>query len=547
MVNNFYFYQNIFLKRFSHPFIAIGCGLLLWAAWPVSPLTLLIFIAWLPLLWLEERAASKKQFFCLSYLTLFTWNICTTWWIWNASLPGALGAFFANSLVMSLPWLLFSITKKQFGRWIGYGSLIIYWLAFEYIHHNWELSWPWLTLGNAFATHPEWIQWYQYSGTAGGSVWVLVGNILAYSVFMEARSHGRSKRYYITLSIWIALLLLPMLASRLVLRSEKKIAEAGVRAATKNIVIVQPNIDPYKEKFSGELDAQLQKLISLSEQQMDQQTALVIWPETAIPVSVDEDYIKANHFYFPVWSFLRRHPFINLLTGINSYKIYGTDKDSASKTSRLDKQSGIYYDEFNTAAFLDADTSVSLYHKGKLVPGVETLPSFLNFMAKWFEDFGGTSGTLGRGAERKVFIPWDNHYKAAPVICYESIYGDYITGYIRNGANILVIITNDGWWGNTPGYKQHMNYARLRAIETRKWVARSANTGISCFIDPLGNVINPQPWDTASAIKLTVPADDRQTFFAKHGDMFSRAATVVALLLILLNALQWARLRFKKS
>ena len=167
--------------------------------------------------------------------------------------------------------------------------------------------------------------------------------------------------------------------------------------------------------------------------------------------------------------------------------------------------------------------TIELYHKAKLVPGVETLPSFLSFMGKWFEDFGGISGTLGRDSERKVFISRDNYYKAAPIICYESIYSDYITEYIRKGANILTIITNDGWWGNTPGYKQHMNYARLRAVETRKWIARSANTGISCFIDPLGNVIDPQPWDAAASIKLAVPVDSRQTFFVKHGDILSRA------------------------
>ena len=79
-----------------------------------------------------------------------------------------------------------------------------------------------------------------------------------------------------------------------------------------------------------------------------------------------------------------------------------------------------------------------------------------------------------------------------------------------------------------------MNYARLRAVETRKWVARSANTGISCFIDPLGNVINPQPWDTATSIKLTVPTDNRQTFFVRHGDILSRATVAVSILLILL-------------
>lgn len=535
------------MKNYLHLFAAFGCGLLLWAAWPMSPLTMLIFIAWVPLLWITDYVSSWKKLFGLAYLALFTWNITTTWWIWNASLPGALGAFFANSLIMCVPWLLFYFTKKKLGTWTGYASLIIYWLAFEFIHHNWELSWPWLTLGNVFATHPGWIQWYQYSGTAGGTLWVLLSNILVYEFLREAKAYGRSRSYFTKISAWIILITVPIISSQLILNYEKPLAQSAVSSATKNIVIVQPNIDPYNEKFAGDVESQIQKLIVLSEQQMDRYTTLVVWPETAIPVSANENNFKQNQFYYPVWAFLRRHPFANLLTGINSYKTYGTDKKDATGTSRFDKQSGIYYDEFNTAAFFDADTTIDLYHKAKLVPGVESLPSFLGFMSAWFDDLGGTTGTLGKDSERKVFVPWDGHFKAAPIICYESIYGDYITEYVRKGANILTIITNDGWWGNTPGYKQHMNYARLRAIETRKWVARSANTGISCFIDPLGNVIDPQPWDTATSIKLAVPVDSRQTFYVKHGDLLSRAALVISILLIILNIVLWIRRRFGKA
>ena len=533
------------MKRFSFLFIALLGSILLWAAWPVSPFTFLIFVAWVPLLWIEDHISNWKKFFGLTYIHMLLWNIATTWWVWNASPSGATSAFLANSLIMCIPWLLFHFTKKNFGTWIGYTSLVIYWLAFEFIHHNWELSWPWLTLGNAFAIHPEWVQWYEYSGTTGGSLWVLIINIVAYSLFIEYRNEGRTKKYYVTLALWVAILVLPVLFSRIFLASERKIAASALSTATKNIVIVQPNIDPYAEKFTGSVEEQLQKLIALSEKQMDNNTTLVVWPETAIPVSANEADIKNNFFYNPVWSFLNRHPFVSLLTGINSYKIYGTDKKQASKTSRFDEQSGIYYDEFNTAAFFDADTSIQLYHKAKLVPGVETLPSFLSFMGKWFEDLGGISGTLGRDSERKVFIARDNHFKAAPIICYESIYSDYITAYIRKGSNILTVITNDGWWYNTPGYKQHMNYARLRAVETRKWIARSANTGISCFIDPLGNVINPQLWNVASSIKLAVPVDNRQTFFVKHGDVLSRAMLAVSILLIIGNIGYWIKKKFQ--
>jgi apolipoprotein N-acyltransferase len=516
------------VKRFSLLLTALAGSILLWASWPVSPFTLLIFIGWVPLLWVEDHATGRWQFFSIALLHMLVWNVLTTWWVWNASPAGAMGAFIANAIVMTIPWMLMRSVKKRWGAKLGYFSLVAFWLAFEFLHQNWDLSWPWLTLGNGFATHPQWVQWYEYTGASGGTLWILTGNILAYTAFKRYREEGRTRAYFISISSWIILLLLPMIISRFIMSSEAKKASAALAEASKNVVVVQPNIDPYKEKFAGDIDAQIQKLIVLSEQQIDQRTTLVVWPETAIPAQVWEDGIKENYFYNPIWSFLQRHPQVNLLTGIDSYKNYGTDKKNATATSRFESNSKTYYDAFNTAAFFDADTSIQLYHKAKLVPGVETLPSFLSFMGKWFEDFGGISGTLGRDSERKVFIPWDEHFKAAPIICYESIYGDYITEYVRKGANILTIITNDGWWGDTPGYKQHMNYGRLRALETRKWIARSANTGISCFIDPIGNVISPQPWDEPAAIKLNIPVDNRLTFFVKYGDLLSRAAAIIS-------------------
>ena len=529
------------MKRYLDLFIVLCGSLLLWAAWPVSPLTFLIFIAWVPLLYVEDRVKSRKRLFALTYLHMLAWNLLTTWWIWNASAAGAVSAFVANSLFMCVPWLLFAITKKHLGRWTGYGSLIVYWIAFEFVHHNWELSWPWLSLGNVFATHPGWVQWYEYTGASGGTLWVLLVNILAFSLLTEYRKYGRTRLYYLTAMIIVVLLAAPILASRMIGSKEQQVASQELSKAIRNVVIVQPNVDPYDEKFSQTTESQVERLITLSEQQIDRNTTLVVWPETAVTSLVREDEIRTDRYYEPIRSFLRRHSDLNLVTGINSFRIYGTDKDKATATARHDENSGVYYDVFNTAVSLSADTTVQFYHKAKLVPGVETLPSFLGFMGKWFEDLGGISGTLGKDSERKVFIPWDNYYKVAPVICYESIYGEYITEYIRRGANILAILTNDGWWGDTPGYRQHMNYGRLRAIETRKWIVRSANTGISCFIDPLGNVIDPQPWDTAAAIKRNVPANNRETWFVRYGDIISRSMLAATFLLLLSTVVEFIR------
>ncbi len=163
-------------------------------------------------------------------------------------------------------------------------------------------------------------------------------------------------------------------------------------------------------------------------------------------------------------------------------------------------------------------------------------------MAGIFNDFGGINGSLGRSEKAMVFTARGNPYRPAPVICYESIYSDYLTQYTRQGANIITVITNDGWWGNTKGHHQHMHYARFRAIESGLWVARSANTGISCVIDPRGRVYQPQPWNTQAAIKMSIPPIESPGFYARHFDWISRIAALFAVLLFIWSIyLKWVR------
>lgn len=533
--------KPIYLKRFSNFFIATGAGLLLYAAWPVSPLTFLIFVAWVPLLWLESKVESRKRFFGLTYIAMFVWNVTTTWWIWNASPPGAVAAFLANSLLMCLPWLGFKVVKKWLGEKTGYISLIAFWMGFEYLHlQDWGLSWPWLTLGNAFATHTEWVQWYEYTGTSGGTLWIVLVNIFLFLHIKNNFNRQTTAKNYKNLLAGILLLIIPISVSILGFTAKK----TETRNIASNIVIVQPNIDPY-EKVSGAIgsfEVQLQKLIVTSEQQVDDNTALIVWPETALFNSsgMDELQLKQYNSLDPLWSFLNRHPNASLFTGIESFRVF----DSSTKYSV--EYNGLHYESYNGSVVIDSGGAHSFYHKSMLVPGVETLPWFLQFIDKWFAKFGGTTAGYARQKERTV-LEAKGGYKIAPSICYESIYGEYMSKYIRNGANLISIITNDGWWKNTPGYQQHMNYARLRAVETRRWVVRSANTGISCFIDPNGVVINPQPYNTTAAIKLTVPVTTSQTFFVKNGDILSRIMIVVSILLLVWTFVLKIRKKFLKK
>lgn len=503
-------------------------GLLLFAAWPVSPLTPLIFVAWLPLLWLERQLPNGVRFFWLSLLNLFIWNIATTWWIWNASPAGAAGAIVVNSVIMCFPLMAFRLTRQQLGNLAGYLSLPLYWMSFEYLHHTWELSWPWLTLGNVFANSPKWVQWYAYTGTTGGTLWIWLMNIVLAISFFNRQMKGRWR----TVVGGFALFIVPIMASILLTPTTQPVADGNAA----NVVVAQPNVEPYTEKFTTPPAILVQNLLKLSATQIDSNTRLLVWPETAIPAQAWEHELQQNDIFQPIFQFLQQHPQLLLVAGIDSYKLWGTTNPQLFSARQMDN--GLYYEAFNTAMGVDAQGKPALYHKSKLVPGVEALPSWLGFMSSLFDDLGGTTGTLGRSQSAMVFNSPGNPYKPAPIICYESIYSNYVTDYVRAGANILTVITNDGWWGNTPGYRQHLSMSRLRAIENRLWVARSANTGISCFINPAGEVLQPQPWDTQAAIKMTIPSSHTTTFYATHGDWMSRLAWPAAIALLLLALLK---------
>ena len=524
------------MKRFLSLNLSLLSGVLLFAAWPMSPFTITIFFAFSPLLFVADATTKKNHFFLYTFISLIIFNASTTWWIWNSTDIGSVAAIIANSLLMCLPWWGYYTFKKIYGKRSGYMALVAFWMAFEYIHLNWQLSWPWLTLGNVFASHPNWVHWYEYTGVGGGTLWILLVNIGLKEVISKFQVSGfrfqiqNLKR--LSLVIIFGMLILPFLISFIVLKNIKPIRQIS----GSNILIIQPNIDPYQKYNSSSTAQQIDQLIQLSEHHLDTATKLILWPETAMSVQEWQDHIAENITYKPVFNFANRHPTITLLSGIDTYKNYGINK--ATATARK-ASNGTYYDAFNSAIAIKANTNLQLYNKSKLVPGVESLPTFLNFMGPVFEKFGGSTGGYGKSDSSQVFTQQGNPYLAAPVICYESIYGEYVASYVQRGANIITIITNDGWWGNTPGHKQHLQYACLRAVETRRWVVRSANTGISAVINDRGDILETKPWNEAAVIKYNIPIATKQTFYVKYGDYLYKIATVFAALLIGWNVAAW--------
>lgn len=497
-------------------------GLCFFAAWPPNSLTYFIFVAWLPVLFLAELIQKKISFFFYCFFALLTWNALTTWWIYNSTDIGGISAIVANSLLMTIPLLAFFSIKKRMGLLKGLIGFICCWMLFEYIHLNWQLSWPWLSLGNVFAGKPSWIQWYEITGIGGGTLWILIVNCFIFYTVLLYKNFTKKKIFFYT-SLIALLVFIPIFCSVLL---GLHFVKGGKH---NNIVIVQPNIDPYLKFESTTSSSQIEKLITLSEKEIDSSTRLVVWPETALSANVSVSEISAASVYQPVFQFIKKHPQITLLTGIETYQFLNEKSSSLYKRKT---QAGAFYESYNAAIALNSKDTMQFYIKCKLVPGVETLPTFLNFLAPVFQQFGGTTGGYAKDTSSKVFTNTNSPFIAAPVICYESIYGEYIASYVQKGANVICIITNDGWWGNTPGHKQHLAYAKLRAIETRRWVARSANTGISAVINPYGFIETQKEWNTQATIKQNFPISIKQTFYVQHGDYLYQIFSVIAFLFL---------------
>ncbi len=521
--------------------LAVLGGLLLsggWAPYPSAVASLLLFGAWLPYLVLErqltQQGARTRRVFASTYLMLLVWNALTTWWVSYSSLPAGIAAVVLNALLMCLPLMAFRQTKKRLGDRIGYLSLPIYWIAFEQLHLHWDLTWPWLTLGNGFAAAPQWVQWYEYTGFLGGSVWVWAVNLLAFWAWfgqggVGTRTSHESRRWRWALPL--VAVVLPIGISLIIGHNYQE------KGPTTEVVVVQPNFDPYVEKFEGGAkfvppNEQLTRYLTLSEQHLTPATRLIIWPETALEEAIWENTIESDFRIHRIREWLGRHPGVALLTGVTTINSYPS-KEAASATARHRDDLG-YYD-FNNAAsyFASASAPLAIYHKSRLVPGVEKIPPILSSVLSNI-DLGGFVGSYGSQAERTVFAAPANApaLRPAPLICYESIYGDFVSEYAHNGATLLALSTNDAWWHDSPGYRQLLTYGGLRCIETRRDLARAANTGFTGFINQKGEVYQREPAWISTASRGTVHLNTELTFYARHGELIGRAVQALAVLLL---------------
>ena len=510
----------------SHKILsALLSGLLLSAAWPTWGIAPIAFIGFVPLLLLEDRFAKgeKGKLFWLSFLTFLIWNVVTTWWIWNAT-PAATAAWVLNSLFMAIVFNVFHLTKKKGcnNPW-GNFFLIPYWMAFEQLTYLWAIKWPWLNLGNAFSSRIEWIQWYEYTGVAGGTLWILAVNILITNIILFFKSK-ETKKLFACIGIEAIVLLLPIIIST---RMYNHYDEQGTDT---EVIVVQQNCDPWNEQFDSQFyDQVIQNNINLSLPLITPKTKFVVSSESAIQEGIwlhEIDNAKALH---TLHDYIKRFPQMAFVIGGTTYEFVPRGMESDFPARDIGDGEHFYYCH-NSALLIDT-INLQYRNKSQLTPGVEAIPEWMGFLKNYSITMGIARGTLKTDPEARV-LTFGDHKVGVP-ICYESAFGEYVSNFCKKGADLLFVITNDGWWGDTPGYKQHFEFSKLRAIENRRCIARSANTGRSGFFNQRGDVLQQTQYWVPDAIRATLKANTKVTFYAQHGDYLSRIAVYLTFVLLI--------------
>ncbi|MDZ7682461.1 MAG: apolipoprotein N-acyltransferase [Fodinibius sp.] len=486
--------------------LALLAGLLLGLSWPPVPLPFLVFPAFLLIFRIIDRSRSAREAAYWTYPAFVIWNIITTYWLVMATVAGGVAAILANAAVMTIPVMLqYKMQKQKMRPWLIALLQTACWLSYEYLHHQWDLAWPWLTIGNAWANVPELVQYISVTGYWGITFWVIFVAALGYQLI---KTNSRKAK----LLLGSVFLLFPLWSLSITLFTEPTAAQT-----TQQVTVVQPNFDSYQP--NGGFDNPYQAhdhLLELTDSVRTDSTQLVVYPENAIQAQISnlETFSNTSRKTKQLWDQKAKSWNSTIIGGATYFQFY--DENSVPPLAiQSNRGSYLYY---NSALGFYPDRSMTVYRKHNLVPIVERVPfvHFLNTVDLFgFVNWNRSQG-YGKGKQAQQFALANTQTPA--LICYDSVYPSWIRKYVQQGTGFLTIITNDGWWGNTSGHEQHFAYARLRAIEFDRWIVRSANNGISGIIAPDGAIKVKTDYWTETAFRYDVPVLSSKTLYARFGD-----------------------------
>lgn len=498
------------------------------------------WIALMPLLWAltrEDKMGSPltaKQSAALGYLCGFIWYMGNCYWIYQTMYlyggldkPVAAGILVLFSLYLGLYHALFGglfgAVRSYFGAQIALLLSPFLWVAVELARAR-ITGLPWDLLGISQIDNAALTRLAPITGAYGLSFVIAAVNAL-WLVRIQVRER-RHTRLMLTVAGVV-------LVVAYVIGVRKFVAPRRERA-TATAILVQQNLEvgaaatgpdpsakelldsfsylsryPGRKMYLGLPEKKGTPVVTFAPLKDPSSANLIVWPESPAPFQEDD----------PVF----RDAISSLARQANAPMIVGNV--SIERTNANER--GYYL--FNSAAFVTPQGEFAgRYNKMHLVPFGEYVPfkQFFFFAQNLLHE----AGTFDAGGTRTLFTV--NGHRYGTFICYESIFADEVRQFVRNGAEVLINISNDGWYGDTSAPWQHLNMVRMRAIENHRWVLRATNTGVTASIDPEGRVVEAAQRHVRTSIRVGFGYERDLTFYAAHGDWFAwlcAAVTAAAL------------------
>jgi len=527
---------KIFNERFLLAFVS---GVLLSLSFPPLKTGFFATIGFVPLLFLIDRLENYKQLFRYSYIAFFFFNLFTLYWVggWSKEadpflMVGCVLLILVHPILFFLPMWFYMFIKKNYGGKLHLFIFPFAFTLFEYFRSTTELAFPWLTIGNTQTYFLEKIQFIEFTGIYGLSFLILTVNVIFYlalkEIFREKNFLSKSAlRYFI---VGVLIYIVPDVYGVYVLKSSDEDSFNEMKVG-----LIQPDINPWL-KWEGTLAEQLELYMGMTKDLIHREpdVELVVYPETAITYY----FLLSPYRYHFNW-FKSQIDSLNvaILTGFPDARFYD-DPSQAPPSSHIIKDTGQRYDAYNAMGlFLPGSDKIQKYAKMILVPFGERLPyaDVFHFLIEPLQ-WGVGISNWAKGKDTTVFEMKRRNgeiVKFSGGVCYESIYPSLIREFVKRGAQFLVVITNDSWYGNTSGPYQHFQYSILRAVENRRSIVRCANGGISGFIDPYGRVQRKTRFHEKTQMADVIRLNDEKTFYTKYGDIIvhiSGFAVVLAFL-----------------
>jgi apolipoprotein N-acyltransferase len=549
--------------RKSNLLLALSGGLLLGLSFPPLPLSFLAYVAFVPILLLVEQVSTIGKLLRYSYAAFLLFNIVGLYWVGGFThgrdpylMTSGVALILVHPMFFWIPLLAYYAARKTLGLPAALILFPFLFTAFEYLHGLGEFAFPWLSIGYTQSYDLARIQIAEFVSVYGVSFLVFAFNALLFYISTEWLSHQvslKSKKVIIPAIGLIAIIILPPLYGWFRIRS----LQAQQHQTAVQVAVIQPNFDPFEkwgegsrnkwESYRTQFDYYVDETKNIARaSDSTSKPELIVYPETAIPFYL---LLPQNRNFLNRLTHTVDSLNISVFTGL-PYAVF-EDSAHASPTATRIHGSEFFYEAFNSATLIQPRKEIDqIYKKMILVPFAERIPyaQYLSFLIEPLKWSVGISG-WGKGMDTVVFILPTTHGNIpfSSMICYESIYPQFVREFASKGAQFLIVVTNDSWYGNTSGPYQHAACGVFRAIENRRWIVRCANGGISGFIGPDGSFHNRTAMFAQRTVSALIEARSEKSWYVRYGDLFSKTCVIISILSLIWTLFIFIRSKFNAA